>query len=943
LDRHAEPNLQVAPAQILELPVIEWASIGQAAPRRIEIGPRRPDDPLPLADIVLETWTSAEWSALDHVFLNSDKPRRSDETEWRKAWHFFSRDVGSFVPDAKSGALWGWFQMVEISDRSGRPWRVLLFKSNSHLAHPPWIEGLSAITRILLEDTNADRIYSIGTAGGARPDQKLGDSVVINCAQLELQRPQNCQDEGNGAMYRCHSWYPASALVGEVERSLLYHMNRTVTYEALTQIFDELKAKHPGDPEVESLKLDDFLDDTIRPEALEKPVIQMLENVPLLTTDYYYIDNGSGSPYSFLEMDDAVIAREAEHMGARYAFVRNISDPIVVRTTKAGKPIADNVRDDWSGMIYNRYGLLTSLNGALSAWATIAGEGCAQYEPRRCVDPTDADDPLEVKLAYQVRTCGACPFFWPEKKNEQTYGPYTAYDFNVNAPFAAVAPPDALTSPWVFGHTRPPAFPEAAILDGCWKAPIMTIGINPNLTAFSPGQTGASWCYPSFSSNNGTSEWSKYAWYFRHRSVYQERLTLDFVRRFILPEGRIQARAPGHITAAARPDDNPTWTVHVRYDGDPADTEITLPGKIGDFPYMLLFDVYPPHNAFQAGDVIAGRLAVPEGIRVEVQQQQQGYYMQFVPVLKRFEKTLEGRGVEKPALRIGEDVCQLDMVACASPHWNPGFLGGTPEAVQAVVDACVTRNAWAIKQFLLVRPAVLYIVSERSWDMFHDTFGAFIKRDPPLPDDPDDGDYTLLRATTDSEHPCRFVFETVIDGKCYSVDTRIVITPHFSYNDKFLPQYRMSQEDWRKFSESEPECAKAMMPANGFTVTVNPDKPEEFVAIKLPADRAKAEEARAWLERTYPSAYAPLEPYYYDPHAMMAGVLDDLLDAGALSWQQNEDGRGYLARAEGPCRFCDNRHWQLPFGCAYGNGREPLLPAGFMEKVAEQVVAGGKP
>ena len=45
---------------------------------------------------------------------------------------------------------------------------------------------------------------------------------------------------------------------------------------------------------------------------------------------------------------------------------------------------------------------------------------------------------------------------------------------------------------------RSPTFPDAEVMDGCRKAPIMTIGINPNLTAFAPGSTGASWCYPSF-------------------------------------------------------------------------------------------------------------------------------------------------------------------------------------------------------------------------------------------------------------------------------------------------------------------------------------------------------------------------------------------------------------------------------------------------------------
>jgi nucleoside phosphorylase len=942
--RNADLNPETALTVSPPLPPVDWASIGRMPPRPIVIGPRRPEDRLPVADVAILTWTSAEWAALNHVFLGGANQRTSDNT-WKKAWLPYTRGAAGYTADPKSGALWGFFQLVEIVDRSTRPWRVLLFKSNSHLAHPPWIPGLSAMTRAILEDTKADRIYSIGTAGGSRLSQRLGDSVVTICAQLDLQRPQNSQDPDNGGVFRCKTWFPATALLPEVERSLLYRMNQTVTNEALEELLGELKAKHPGDAAVAALGLADLVNDPIRPEQLGAPRVLTLKNAPLLTTDFYYIAGGDGAdPFSFLEMDDAVIAREAERMGARYAFIRNISDPIVGSVTQSGQKLTEDVRADWSGLIYTRYGLLTSFNGALATWATIAGEGESAYVPPRSVRIAAAGDPLEVKLPYQVRSCGSCQFFWPEKKTQQTYGPYTAYDFDVNAPYAARLTPGPVYSPWVLGRTRPPAFPEAEVLDGCWKAPIMTIGINPNLTAFSPGQAGASWCYPSFSSDNGTDEWAKYAWYYRYRSVCQERLDLDFVRRFILPEGRILAPAPGHVTVATRLDSNAAWTVKVRYDGDAADTDVTLPGKTGDFPYVLLFDQLPPNNVFKAGDLLAGRLAVPGGIRVEVQQQPQSYYMQFVPVLQQFQESLRKQGHLGATLRVGEDACQLDMVACASPHWNKGYLGGSDEGVQTIVDNCVTRNAWAIKQLALSRPKVLYIVSLRSWRMFRDAFGAHVRRDPPLSTAPVDNDFTLLRETTDPAHPCYFEFRTEIDGQAYECVTRLVITPHFSYNYNFQPQYRMSPGDWQHFSQTEPASVAAMTLANGFQIVPpDPQHPTDYTAVRLPADPAKADAARLLLAQQFPAAYAALQPYYYDPHALMAGVLDDLLAQGALSWQTGDDGAGFLARTPGSCQFCDNQRWKLPFGCPYGKPKEPPPPPGFLEQVAERMVATGKP
>lgn len=929
------------------LPAVPWSGIGRTAPERIAIGARRPDDALPAADIVILTWTSAEWFALDHVFLNSDKAGDfARDHEWKQAWLPYARASAGYSADSGSGALWGSFQLARITDRSNRPWRVLLFKSSTHLAHPPWIAGLTAMLRCILDDTSADRIYSIGTAGGARPAQHLGDSVVTNAALLDLERPQNTGDPDNGRMYRCPTWFPATALLEEVESKLLFKLDQVVTAHALGELFAQLKANHPDDPGVAELKLDDLLDDALRPNALGKPRIDALKDVALLTTDFYTIAAGdSADAYAFLEMDDAVIAREANRHGTRFACVRNISDPIVRKHTDSGRAISDAVRADWSGLIYSSFGLFTSFNGALATWATIAGDGRADYDPPRRGDGSAravAEDPLEVKLAFQVRACGTCNFFWPRDRSQQPYGPYTAFDMDVNVPYAATLGAGAGPQRWITGRTRPPAFPNGEVIDGCRKAPIMTIGINPNLTAFAPGQTGAAWAYPDFSSDNETDAWAKYAWYYRYRTVYQERLSLDFVKRFLLPDGQITAARSGRVVAAARHTDSPAWSVTVRYDGDTADRQLELPGTLGDFPYVVLFDSYPPGNVFAAGDVIAGKLAVPQGIQVDVMQQQQGYCMQFVPVLQHFQETLRAAGHTSAELRIGEDVAQLDMVACASPHWNASFLGGSAKSLTTIVDNCVSSNAWAIKQMVQTRPAVLYIVSQSSWNMFHAAFGAHVKREPAISAQPADRDFTLLRETTDPQHPAYIDFDVTVDGRHYKQRTRLVITPHFSYNTSFVPQFHISPADWRRLQHDQPACVAAMTPANGITQVLPPSEyPSDYIVLQLSDDRTKARASIAVLQQ-FTAAWQVLATGYYDPHAMMAAVLDDMYENRQLSWKDSTDGTGYLARTEGSCRFCVNRHWQFPGECRYGKTQEPVPPVGFLESVAARIVATGR-
>ena len=89
--------------------------------------------------------------------------------------------------------------------------------------------------------------------------------------------------------------------------------------------------------------------------------------------------------------------------------------------------------------------------------------------------------------------------------------------------------------------------------------------------------------------------------------------------------------------------------------------------------------------------------------------------------------------------------------------------------------------------------------------MFRQSFGEFVDAKTPLPKFPEDGPYTLLRMTTQQE--CLLKFSTTIDGLAYSLPTRIVITPHFSYNENFMPQFRMSPQIYKDFAKRYPRVA----------------------------------------------------------------------------------------------------------------------------------------
>ncbi len=362
------------------------------------------------------------------------------------------------------------------------------------------------------------------------------------------------------------------------------------------------------------------------------------------------------------------------------------------------------------------------------------------------------NDPLEVSLVFEVKKCRTCKFFWPEK-GPQTYGPYPTYDFEQNFPKENKPTlPHEFSYPWVNGVTQKEGFPEPEVVDGCRKAPIMTIGINPNLTAFLPGPTGASWVYPVFNDTKNTNAYTKYAWYYRYRSVYQEHLDTKFIQSQLLKQGQVKASADGEIVAANAPSEAPLIDLKTKSTSGKTQDH-PLKWKPGTPRYVVLQDTHGSGAHFKKGELLAAKLNVAAGKKVNIDREIIGYYEQFVPVLNDFNKYLQSKGHKAANLQIGEDVCQLDMVACASPHWGPPFLGGTTKSENTIVHNCVSNNAWAVKQLIQTNPAVLYIVGEASYDMFYKAFHKWIKSKKPFPKNPVDGAFTLLRLTTDAKNP----------------------------------------------------------------------------------------------------------------------------------------------------------------------------------------------
>ena len=335
-------------------------------------------------------------------------------------------------------------------------------------------------------------------------------------------------------------------------------------------------------------------------------------------------------------------------------------------------------------------------------------------------------------------------------------------------------------------------------------------------------------------------------------------------------EDQVVAAKSGRIVSANRTTSSPDFDLVIIYDDEDNDITIKLQRDKGKPRYVLLFDHFKPNNIFNPGNIIAAKLDVPAGETLDLYEAKQTYYAQFAEPLKFFNDFLLKKGHTDSALKIGEDVCQLDMVACASPHWNKYYLGGKEEDEERIIDNCVSLNGWAIKQLVQTRPAVLFLVGESSYTMFKKAFGYLIKRASPLPTAPEDNAFTLFRETTNSNNPALFHYATSIFGRPYSIKTRLIVTPHFSYDDNFYPQFRMSKDALHALGSSSKECVAFLM--GDSRIKYNTDiKEKDFDSFTFSRDDAPA--IPVIINQEYPDCWQILQTCYYDGHQMIANVL----------------------------------------------------------------------
>lgn len=505
----------------------------------------------------------------------------------------------------------------------------------------------------------------------------------------------------------------------------------------------------------------------------------------------------------------------------------------------------------------------------------------------------NAKPSVEIELVSKVKNCRKCKWFWGKT---EPYGPYPTYRYTVGSQKQKDEHSKAVEATG-YGALMP------AIMHGCRKAPIMTIGINPNLPAYFPGAEGAARSYPHFEDEES------YAHYYRYKTIHQEHFDIASIREAIIPDSAIHAEADGQLVKVNRSVEHRWMELVFEYEGknggDKETKVIELTWKPRARSVVLVESPrYKPVDV-KAGELIAGTLDAPAGKQLALFKEDERYYTRFVPVLEAFKEKVGGI-LKDAKLQIGEDVAMHDMIACASPGWNNYDI---PK--ERVIANCITHNRFVTSQFLQSQPKVVVIVGQTSLDMFVRTMRPYIKN----------LDYEI--EDTSSKKPrtkdiFHLLYETT-KRKCYvDIDndgvrfkSRLLTVPHFSYRDNYTPHARLSNRAWEAFANDMEEDAHLLLAA---------DRVEENYSGLVQTVRVWEGEDRDGNEdRILPilsgAAQRLLMANYYDPTEMLANALVEEFNNGELAFDPQTKR---LVRAPGACNFCVNDRWSFEEGCEYG-------------------------
>jgi nucleoside phosphorylase len=277
--------------------------------------------PLPKADVLIVTYTTAEGYALADVLTPGYST--SEWVKYRNGWPALKKLIeGDRAPSLESDCAGLWWATM-IGDKN-----VVVVKSDLH----PSTDGpklpMVKFWQQMIAQVQPSLVITTGTAGGVGPNVDLGDVIVGQSVKWD------CQKQFKDEPFAHESYLCSNVPLGEAVPLMqvnAHHLPSAkrglelVTYDVLTTDF--------------------FAFDT--------------------ADDHYGLrafDPNAGA----CEMDDAALGLAVAGTSQKWISVRNASDP----GDLSGSSL--EAEDKEAESIYEKYGMVTSWGSAIACWSFVA-------------------------------------------------------------------------------------------------------------------------------------------------------------------------------------------------------------------------------------------------------------------------------------------------------------------------------------------------------------------------------------------------------------------------------------------------------------------------------------------------------------------------------------------------------------------------------------------
>jgi nucleoside phosphorylase len=310
------------------------------APTRIKYS-ASPDTPLPKADVLVVTWTSAEWQSLAAVLTPGVE--KQNWLPYAEHWSEYESQL-TWKSPAKEAKCMAEYCLTQIGDK-----RVLCVHSQLHLATDAVSAPILQLWKQMIGEVEPALVITTGTAGGVGAQCSLGDVFICNSAKF------NCTKAFKDKPWAQQRFSNSTTISGA---------NLELARISLAQINAE---KLPAEYAPRNRTLSG------------KPVIVVISDNTgdVETVDYFGFDDTDDS-YGIVkndaqaqteEMDDATLPlalSEIENPPA-WLSIRNASDPMVPSSIGSLEE-----QSKWASQIYLKWGGVTTVGSAIACWATIA-------------------------------------------------------------------------------------------------------------------------------------------------------------------------------------------------------------------------------------------------------------------------------------------------------------------------------------------------------------------------------------------------------------------------------------------------------------------------------------------------------------------------------------------------------------------------------------------